>query len=212
MKKNAYLFVMFVTIVIFGLLGCGGKSKTTEKKTSQKISVIEADSEKESEQVQLSSDEVYTKQEVEDIVQKALEEAGRQPAAEAAPTFDEGSDPIDQDQVGESEDSSMTMNQKNAIKAAQDYLELTSFSHNGLVEQLSSEFADKYPREDAEFAVRYLEDHGMVDWNEQAVKAAQEYLELTSFSREGLIDQLTSEYGSQFTREQAEYAADKVGY
>ena len=73
-------------------------------------------------------------------------------------------------------------------------------------------YPDNYPKEDAEFAVSYLEDNGKVDWNEQAVKAAKNYLEFSSFSREGLIDQLCSEYGDQYTREQAEYAVDQVGY
>ena len=112
----------------------------------------------------------------------------------------------------DSEYESMTMSQKNAVKSALNYLQFSPFSHNGLVAQLSSEYGDNYPKEDAEFAVSYLEDNGKVDWNEQAVKAAKNYLEFSSFSREGLIDQLCSEYGDQYTREQAEYAVDQVGY
>jgi len=106
----------------------------------------------------------------------------------------------------------MTMSQKNAVRSAQNYLDFTAFSRDGLIEQLSSEYGDGFPREDAEFAVAYLEEHDMVDWYEQAVLEAQSYLELTTFSRDGLIDQLSSEYGSQFTRDQAEYAADQVGF
>nr|WP_330181260.1 Ltp family lipoprotein [Nocardia sp. NBC_01503] len=44
-----------------------------------------------------------------------------------------------------------------------------------------------------------------VDWNEQAAKSAKQYLEYTSFSRSGLIDQLVYE---GFTRAQAEYGAN----
>ena len=49
------------------------------------------------------------------------------------------------------------------------------------------------------------------DWMAEAVEAAEDYLEFSSFSRQGLIDQLTSQYGSQFTRAEAEYAVDSVG-
>lgn len=106
----------------------------------------------------------------------------------------------------------MTMGQRNAVGAASDYLEFSAFSRAGLFDQLTSEYGSKFPEEDAEFAISYLEENGLVDWNEQAVKAAESYLEFSSFSKEGLIDQLSSEYGSQFTREQAEYAAEQVGF
>ena len=47
------------------------------------------------------------------------------------------------------------------------------------------------------------------DWNEQAAKKAQSYLDTGSFSREQLIDQLEYE---KFTTEQAEYGVSQVGY
>lgn len=47
------------------------------------------------------------------------------------------------------------------------------------------------------------------DWNEQAAKKAQSYLDYTSFSREGLIEQLIYE---GFSAEQAEYGVSAVGY
>lgn len=107
---------------------------------------------------------------------------------------------------------SFTMSQKNAIDSAKEYLEYSPFSRNGLIDQLSSEYGSGFSVEDAAFAVDYLEQNGFVNWNQQAVKAAQEYLEHSSFSRDRLVDQLSSEYGSQFTPEQAEYAADQVGF
>ena len=45
----------------------------------------------------------------------------------------------------------------------------------------------------------------------QAVGAAESYLEFTSFSCSGLVNQLSSEYGSQFTQAQAQHAAEAVG-
>ena len=60
---------------------------------------------------------------------------------------------------------------------------------------------------DAVFAV----DHIKVDWNQQAVLSAKNYLKVSGFSRSGLIEQLSSKAGSGFTMAQATYAANKVG-
>ena len=101
---------------------------------------------------------------------------------------------------------------QNAYKSGMSYLEgLGGFSRQGLIDQLSSEYGEQFTLEQAQNAVAAIEADGNVDWKEQAVISAKSYLEFQSFSREGLIDQLTSEYGEQFTREEAEYAADQVG-
>ncbi|MBD4579500.1 hypothetical protein GUG60_09635, partial [Xanthomonas citri pv. citri] len=47
-----------------------------------------------------------------------------------------------------------------------------------------------------------------IDYNEQAAKAAESYLDFTGFSRSGLIDQLMFE---GYTASQAEYGVDAVG-
>lgn len=127
----------------------------------------------------------------------ATEETEPAPAEEA--TEDEADEPAEE----------MTTEQENAIRAAENYLELMPFSKQGLIEQLSSPAGDDYPEDVARFAVEHIESD--VDWNEQAVKAAESYLDLMSFSRSGLIEQLTSDAGDGYTREQAEYAADQVG-
>jgi len=44
----------------------------------------------------------------------------------------------------------------------------------------------------------------------QAVRSAQSYLDFTNFSRQGLIDQLSSEYGDQFAVEDATVAVDSL--
>ena len=82
----------------------------------------------------------------------------------------------------------MTASQENAIRSAESYLELSGFSEQGLIDQLSSDYGDGYPRKDSVFAVRHLD----VDWNAEAVESAKSYLELSGFSRQGLIDQLSS--------------------
>lgn len=45
---------------------------------------------------------------------------------------------------------------------------------------------------------------------ENALKKAESYLNFSAFSYQGLYDQLTSEYGSGFTPEAAQYAVDNV--
>lgn len=45
---------------------------------------------------------------------------------------------------------------------------------------------------------------------EQALKSAQNYVDALHFSRQGLKQQLTSEYGSGFSEEAAEYALEHI--
>ena len=45
---------------------------------------------------------------------------------------------------------------------------------------------------------------------ENAIEAAQNYVDIMPFSRAGLIDQLSSEYGSQFPMQDAEFAVDHI--
>ena len=104
---------------------------------------------------------------------------------------------------------SLSTEQKNAISSAQSYLSYTGFSKAGLIDQLSSEYGEKYPEEVAAFAVQYLEDNNLVDWTKEAIESAQSYIDLAGFSRAGLIGQLTSEYGEQFTEQEA---ADAIQY
>lgn len=101
----------------------------------------------------------------------------------------------------ESEDF-MTVGQENAYYTALDYLDYTSFSKQGLIEQLEYE---GYTTEEAEFAVEKCN----VDWGKQAELKAKDYMEYDSFSRQGLLDQLLYE---GFTQEEAEQGVKAVGY
>jgi hypothetical protein len=49
------------------------------------------------------------------------------------------------------------------------------------------------------------------NWNQQAAKSAKSYLSMTSFSRAGLIQQLSSSAGEGFTHAQAVYGVNKTG-
>lgn len=101
----------------------------------------------------------------------------------------------------------MSRGQEQALRQAEDYLDFSAFSRQGLIDQLSSPYGGQFSVADATYAA----DATGADWMAEAVEAAEDYLEFSSFSRQGLIDQLTSQYGSQFTRAEAEYAVDSVG-
>lgn len=98
-------------------------------------------------------------------------------------------------------DGGWTINQKNVMKRAKDYLSLMAFSYTGLIEQLEYE---QFSHEDAVWAA----DNCNADWSEQALLKAKDYLDTMAFSYTGLISQLEYE---GFTSEQATYGADNCG-
>lgn len=97
--------------------------------------------------------------------------------------------------------------EKNAIRAARNYLSISAFSRLGLIQQLSSSAGDGYPHKLAVAAVDSLK----VNWYAEAVKSAKSYLKISAFSCSGLIQQLDSSAGAQFTVAQAKYGAKKAG-
>ena len=101
----------------------------------------------------------------------------------------------------------LTNPQRNAVRSAESYLNMTGFSREGLIDQLSSPFGDDYDRSDAVAAV----DSMSVDWYAQAVRSATQYLNMTGFSCRGLIEQLSSDFGDQYTTSQATYGAQQAG-
>jgi hypothetical protein len=103
----------------------------------------------------------------------------------------------------------ITTSQQQALTSAQGYLsDGQGFSRTGLIGQLTSAYGEGFNQADATWAV----DHSGANWNDQAVISAKGYMsDGQGFSRGGLIDQLTSAYGEQFTYAQATYAAGQVG-
>lgn len=84
---------------------------------------------------------------------------------------------------------------------------MSGFSKQGLIDQLSSDYGNGYSVADATAAVESM----TVDYNEQAARSAQNYLEMSGFSCKGLIQQLSSDYGNKYTRAEAEYGAKAAG-
>lgn len=101
----------------------------------------------------------------------------------------------------------LTGPQKNAARSANNYLSMTGFSRDGLIEQLSSSYGEGYDRADATAAVDSLS----VDWNIQAKRSAEQYLAMMGFSCNGLIQQLSSDAGEKYTQSQAAYGAQQAG-
>jgi uncharacterized protein YdeI (BOF family) len=99
------------------------------------------------------------------------------------------------------ESMSETAGQKNAVRAAENYLDTAPFSKKGLIKQLEFE---EYSTEDATYAVNAI----TVDWKEQAAKSAENYLDISAFSRSGLIKQLEFE---GYTTEEATFGVDQAG-
>ncbi|MBP3951139.1 Ltp family lipoprotein [Bacillus suaedae] len=95
---------------------------------------------------------------------------------------------------------------QNALRSAQNYVDIMPFSEKGLFEQLTSEYGDQYPDDAAQYAIENVE----VDYNEEALEAAKTYQEISPMSDQQLLDQLASEYGDQYTKEQAQYALENL--
>jgi hypothetical protein len=93
------------------------------------------------------------------------------------------------------------VSQQNAVRAAQEHLNVEAYSRKSLIDQLVYE---NYSTEDATYAVDSIN----VDWNQQAAKAAKEHLNVEAYSRGSLVDQLVYE---GFTSAQAQYGVAAAG-
>lgn len=108
---------------------------------------------------------------------------------------------------GPTHQDGLTAPQRNAARAARQYLSMQGFSRDGLIHQLSSSYGDKYQEADAAAAVDSLN----IDWNEQAVRSAKQYLSMQGFSCDGLIEQLSSSAGDKYSVAQATHGARQAG-
>lgn len=102
---------------------------------------------------------------------------------------------------------SLTGPQTNAVRSAKQYLSISGFSRDGLIQQLSSSAGSGYKVTDATVAVDSLD----IDWNMQAAISAKQYLSISGFSCKGLIQQLSASAGSKYTKSQATYGAQQAG-
>ena len=81
-----------------------------------------------------------------------------------------------------------------------------NMSKQGIYDQLTSDSGDKFNESDAKYAVDHLD----VDWNKNALKAAESYQKDQNMSTDEIHDQLISQDGDQFTESQADYAINHL--
>lgn len=204
-KKKRFLIPIGVVALsaFFGSLGRGDEPARESGVASTAESVDETTPE------EPTAQEIAAAEEADRLAaeQKAADDAAKAEADRVAAE----QEAADAAAAAAAEAAKGTVSQQNAYGSAKSYLSFKGFSRAGLLDQLTSEYGEGFPAADAEFAVARVEAEGGVDWNAEAAEAAKSYLEFTTFSRQGLLDQLTSEYGEQFTPEQAEYGVNQTG-
>ena len=187
MKKSLkWVAIIFVGFIIIGVI-FGDNSSQTE------VNVDESSSEQ-----LVVADSSQTEANVDENPSEQLVVADSSEAADTAVAD------IAQE---EAKPEGLSRPQKNAVRSAEQYINMTGFSREGLIEQLSSEYGDGYRVDDATIAIDSLN----IDWNEQAVRSAEQYLDMTGFSCDGLIEQLSSSAGSKYTVSEANYGAQQAG-
>ena len=193
--RNKVLSVFLGILLVVVLCCCGGGALLMEEDTGSDSGSSSSTSE------ESATDADSTSSEPADSGTTGGSEES-EATEEKAPEEEATEEPAD-------EGEGFSQEQENAIAAAENYLDLMPFSKKGLIEQLSSDAGDGYPQDVAEKAVEHIEPD--VDWNEQAAKAAENYQDLMPMSRSEMINQLSSDAGDGFTKEQAEHGADEVG-
>ena len=93
-----------------------------------------------------------------------------------------------------------------ALTKGESYAEIMNMSKQGVYDQLTSDYGERFSPEAAQYAI----DHLNADWNANALKKAESYSDPMNMSKQGIYDQLTSEAGEQFTPEEAQYAVDNL--
>lgn len=99
-----------------------------------------------------------------------------------------------------------TTEQKNALKKAELYAKTMYMSKQGVYDQLTSEYGERFPADAAQYAIDNIE----IDWNANALAKAKTYQSTMSMSKNAVYDQLVSAYGEKFTAEEAQYAIDHL--
>lgn len=89
-----------------------------------------------------------------------------------------------------------------ALTKAEMYSSMMYMSKQGVYDQLTSEYGEKFSAEAGQYAI----DNVQADWNANALAKAKTYQETMSMSPDAIRDQLVSEYGEKFTAEEADYA------
>lgn len=94
-----------------------------------------------------------------------------------------------------------------ALNKAEEYATTMDLSEQGLHDQLTSNSGEGFSEAAAQYALNNLKD---VNWNKNALDKAEDYANSMDMSKQGIIDQLSSSSGEQFTASQAQYAVNHL--
>lgn len=95
---------------------------------------------------------------------------------------------------------------QNALEKAKLYSNVMYMSKQGIYDQLTSEYGEKFSAEAAQYAMENLK----ADFNKNALEKAKTYQNTMNMSKNAIYEQLISEYGEKFTPEEAQYAIDNL--
>nr|WP_280194587.1 Ltp family lipoprotein [Corynebacterium pyruviciproducens] len=125
----------------------------------------------------------------------------------ASPTSSEATEATEKKtQENKSAEADVPKDYKNALRSAKTYSDMMHMSKQGIYDQLTSEYADQFSPEAAQYAVDNLK----ADYNKNALESARTYEDTMAMSPDAIYDQLISEYGDKFTAEEAQYAVDNL--
>ena len=96
---------------------------------------------------------------------------------------------------------------QNALTKGLSYAKNLHMSKKGVYDQLTSSYGEGFSADAAQYAINNMTG---VDWNANALEKAKQYYYNMSMSKSAVYDQLTSEYGEQFTASEAQYAIDHL--
>lgn len=105
------------------------------------------------------------------------------------------------------QNTSVPQEYQNALTKGLSYARNLHMSKKGVYDQLTSSYGEGFAADAAQYAIDNMTG---VDWNANALETAKQYYYNMSMSKSAVYDQLTSEYGEQFTASQAQYAIDHL--
>ena len=76
----------------------------------------------------------------------------------------------------------------------------------GIYDILTSEYGEKFDKEDAQYAIDHLE----ADYEKNALEKAKSYAKDMHMSNDSIYDLLVSNYGEKFTESEAKYAIEHL--
>lgn len=100
-------------------------------------------------------------------------------------------------------DDSVSVEYINALIKGIEYAKEMNMSKQRVYDQLSSDYGEQFSQDAAAWAVAHMSD---IDWKANALAKAKVYRDDMHMSNNRVYQQLTSDHGERFTKEEADYA------